>query len=117
MIGCIVRPCCAPPLHHVGARPTMGRSSNPQTFQPQMPETQEAAMNTQARIESPLLRSDDQGIATLTLHRPAARNALSEALIEALTREFDAIAADATVRAVVLTALGPVFSAGHDLKE
>jgi enoyl-CoA hydratase/carnithine racemase len=74
-------------------------------------------MNAEARIDSPLLRSDDQGIATLTLNRPASRNALSEALIDALTRELDAIAADAAIRAVVLTALGPVFSAGHDLKE
>ena len=43
---------------------------------------------------SPLLRSDAGGIVTLTLNRPAARNALSEALIEALTRELDRIAAD-----------------------
>ena len=54
---------------------------------------------------------------TLVLNRPAARNALSEALIAALTRELDAIAGDSTIRAVVLAAKGPVFSAGHDLKE
>src|SRR4051812_3944710 len=74
-------------------------------------------MNAEARIDSPLLRTDAQGIATLTLNRPGARNALSEALLDALTRELDAIAGDATIRAVVLTANGPVFSAGHDLKE
>lgn len=74
-------------------------------------------MNAEARIDSPLLRNDDQGIATLALNRPAARNALSEALLDALTREFDAVAHDPNIRAVVLTANGPVFSAGHDLKE
>ncbi|MDB5512962.1 MAG: enoyl-CoA hydratase, partial [Enterovirga sp.] len=66
---------------------------------------------------SPLLRSDADGIAQLTLDRPGARNALSEALIDALSAELDAIAADRRVRAVILAANGPVFSAGHDLKE
>jgi enoyl-CoA hydratase/carnithine racemase len=66
---------------------------------------------------SPLLRVDLEGITTLRLNRPGARNALSEALIDALTFELDAIAADSSVRAVVLTSQGPVFSAGHDLKE
>lgn len=65
----------------------------------------------------PLLRSDRNGVATLILNRPAARNALSEALLDALTRELDAIAVDPQVRVVVLAANGPVFSAGHDLKE
>ncbi|MFL5181555.1 MAG: enoyl-CoA hydratase, partial [Microvirga sp.] len=66
---------------------------------------------------SPLLRSDAGGIVTLTLNRPAARNALSEALIDALTHELDRIAADAAARVVMLTAAGPAFSSGHDLKE
>lgn len=64
-----------------------------------------------------LLRSDVGGIATLTLNRPQARHALSEALIEALSAGFDAIAADGSVRAVILTSEGPAFCAGHDLKE
>ncbi len=64
-----------------------------------------------------LLRHDSDGVATLTLNRPSARNALSGALIEALTAQFAAIAQDASVRAVVVAANGPVFSAGHDLKE
>jgi enoyl-CoA hydratase/carnithine racemase len=74
-------------------------------------------MNLEARIESPLLRADAAGVATLTLNRPAARNALSEALLDALTHELDAIAADRTVRAVILAGQGSVFSAGHDLRE
>lgn len=65
-----------------------------------------------------LLRSDAGGVATLTLNRPQARNALSEALIDALARELDAIADDRTVKAVIVTgAPGPCFSSGHDLKE
>ena len=64
-----------------------------------------------------LLREDQDGIAVLTLNRPQARNSLSEALLEALGDTLSAIAHDRAVRAVVLAALGPAFSAGHDLKE
>ncbi|MFJ5370700.1 enoyl-CoA hydratase [Bosea sp. CER48] len=64
-----------------------------------------------------LLRRDADGIATLTLNRPQARNPLSEAMLAALSEAFTAIAADRSVRAVILAAAGPVFSAGHDLKE
>jgi enoyl-CoA hydratase/carnithine racemase len=66
---------------------------------------------------SPLLRSDSGRIVTLTLNRPAARNALSEALIDALSGELDRIAEDPAVRVVLVTAEGSVFSSGHDLKE
>ena len=48
--------------------------------------------------ESDLLRSDKDGVATLTLNRPAARNALSQALMEALLAELDATARDASTR-------------------
>ena len=64
-----------------------------------------------------LLREDIAGIAVLTLNRPQARNSLSEAMLEALGDALTAIAHDASVRAVVLAANGPAFSAGHDLKE
>ncbi len=64
-----------------------------------------------------LLREDDAGIALLTLNRPEARNSLSEAMLHALGDTLSAIAADRAVRAVVLTANGPAFSAGHDMKE
>ena len=64
-----------------------------------------------------LLREDAGGIATLTLNRPQVRNPLSEAMLAALSETFTAIAADRSVKVVVLTAAGPVFSAGHDLKE
>jgi enoyl-CoA hydratase/carnithine racemase len=77
------------------------------------------AMNAHASPEtSPaLLREDAEGIATLTLNRPQARNPLSEAMLAALSQSFAAIAEDRRIRAVVLAAAGPVFSAGHDLKE
>ncbi len=70
------------------------------------------------REEPVVLRSQDaRGIVTLTLNRPHAFNALSEALLAALQREFDAIAEDESVRVVVLAAEGKAFCAGHDLKE
>ena len=64
-----------------------------------------------------LLREDIEDVAILTLNRPQARNSLSEAMLEALGDALTAIAHDASVRAVVLAANGPAFSAGHDLKE
>jgi enoyl-CoA hydratase/carnithine racemase len=66
---------------------------------------------------SVLLRERDGPIAILTLNRPAARNSLSEALLIALSEAWHDIAADQSVRAVVLTANGPAFCAGHDMKE
>lgn len=64
-----------------------------------------------------LLRHDDAGVTTLTLNRPQARNALSQAMLRALLDAFSAIAADASVRVVILAGAGPAFCAGHDLKE
>src|SRR5690349_4303554 len=64
-----------------------------------------------------LLRENAGSVAILTLNRPEARNSLSEALIGALADALAAIAADQSVRAVVIAANGPAFSAGHDLKE
>ena len=67
---------------------------------------------------APVLLSERKGsIAILTLNRPDARNSLSQAMLDALGQACSSIAADRSVRAVVLTANGPVFSAGHDLKE
>ncbi len=67
--------------------------------------------------EPVLLREDAGPVAIVTLNRPAARNSLSEALLLALDQAFQAIAADTAIRAVVLTANGTAFCAGHDLKE
>lgn len=56
------------------------------------------------------------GVATITLNRPEARNALSPAMKDALTMAAAAVAADEDVRAVVLTGAGGVFCAGGDLR-
>jgi len=53
----------------------------------------------------------------LTLNQPAARNSLSEGLIAELHAALRDIHDDAAVRAVVIAANGPAFSAGHDMKE
>jgi enoyl-CoA hydratase/carnithine racemase len=70
-----------------------------------------------AANEPVLLRKDLGAIVVLTLNRPRTRNTLTEAMLAALGDELTAIANDRAVRAVVLTAKGPAFSAGHDLKE
>jgi enoyl-CoA hydratase/carnithine racemase len=81
------------------------------------PATVAAAAAAAADSSLILLREDLAGVAVLTLNRPQARNSLSEAMLEALGDTLTAIAHDDTVRAVVLAANGPAFSAGHDLKE
>jgi enoyl-CoA hydratase/carnithine racemase len=60
---------------------------------------------------------DARGVVTLTLNRPQAFNALSEAVLMELQYQLDAIAEDESVRVVVLAAKGKAFCAGHDLKE
>jgi enoyl-CoA hydratase/carnithine racemase len=72
-----------------------------------------------ARIDDELvlLRRDEGGVAFLTLNRPRSRNALSVALMTRLEDSLAAIAADASVRVVVIAGAGPAFCAGHDLRE
>ena len=68
--------------------------------------------------EAPLVLSDRAGGAVrLTLNRGERYNPLSSAMIAALQREVDALAADREARVVILAAAGRGFSAGHDLKE
>jgi enoyl-CoA hydratase/carnithine racemase len=77
-----------------------------------MPQTSSAA------ADAPLvLREDAEAIATLTLNRPEARNALSAALMSALEEELARLASDDSVKVVVIAGAGPGFCAGHDLKE
>jgi enoyl-CoA hydratase/carnithine racemase len=64
-----------------------------------------------------LCSQDARGVVTLKLNRPQAFNALSEAVLADLQRDFDAITKDQSVRVVVLAAEGKAFCAGHDLKE
>ncbi|MCB4804868.1 enoyl-CoA hydratase [Methylobacterium brachiatum] len=77
-----------------------------------------AALAAPSSTDAPvLLRHDADGVATLTLNRPQARNALSMALMTALQDALDAIREDPAVRVVILRGAGPAFCAGHDLKE
>jgi enoyl-CoA hydratase/carnithine racemase len=65
----------------------------------------------------PVLRTDVDRVATITLNRPRQYNALSSAVLDSLHQELDSIAADASVRVVIVTGAGSAFCAGHDLKE
>ncbi len=69
--------------------------------------------------DTPLVLREDRadGLTTLTLNRPGQFNSLSQAMLTALQRELDAIAADVTRRVVVIAGAGKAFCAGHDLKE
>ncbi len=67
--------------------------------------------------EAMLLRSDANGIATLTLNRPKQYNALSEQLLKDLSAALTQIGADESVRVMILAAHGKAFCAGHDLKQ
>lgn len=71
-------------------------------------------MNTEPLV---LRSTDPRGVVTLTLNRPSAFNALSEAMLAALQSELDGVAADPQARVVVIAAQGKAFCAGHDLKE
>jgi enoyl-CoA hydratase/carnithine racemase len=64
-----------------------------------------------------LLREDANAVATLTLNRPGALNALSDAMLAELKAAFAALAEDRSVKAVILRGEGKAFCAGHDLKE
>jgi len=69
--------------------------------------------------QEPILLREDRpdGRTTLVLNRPAQFNSLSNAMLETLLAELQSIAADKTVRVVVLQGAGKAFCAGHDLKE
>ena len=67
--------------------------------------------------EPVLLREDRDGIATLTLNRPAQMNLLTEEMLTALQNSFDSIQKNKDIRVVILAAAGKGYCAGHDLKE
>jgi 2-(1,2-epoxy-1,2-dihydrophenyl)acetyl-CoA isomerase len=64
-----------------------------------------------------LLVDRTDGVATLTMNRPESMNSLSVALKEALRDTLAEVAADPSVRAVVLTGTGRGFCVGQDLRE
>jgi enoyl-CoA hydratase len=67
--------------------------------------------------EPTVLVEKGDGIATVTLNRPEALNALSTGLRDELTSAFESIAGDTDIGVVILTGAGRAFSAGVDLKE
>jgi enoyl-CoA hydratase/carnithine racemase len=70
-----------------------------------------------AANEPILLKDVREGIATLTLNRAPQRNSLSLDLMTAMQEALDGCGRDGSVKVVVIAANGPVFCAGHDLKE
>ena len=63
-----------------------------------------------------LLATREQGVLTLTMNRPEARNALSRPMIAALAAQLAAAETDAAVKCIVLTGAGRGFCAGGDVK-
>ena len=64
-----------------------------------------------------LLEYFDDRIARLTLNRPESRNSLSIAMLDGLADAFGQLSNKPDVKVIILQANGPVFCAGHDLKE
>jgi len=64
-----------------------------------------------------LERNDTGAVAHLKMNAPDKLNALSDAMLAALQSEFDSLAEDRSIRAIVLSGAGKAFCAGHDLKE
>ncbi|XP_064794686.1 enoyl-CoA hydratase domain-containing protein 3, mitochondrial-like isoform X1 [Oncorhynchus masou masou] len=70
---------------------------------------------TQTQAEPPTVRQQNNGIRRITLNKPKKRNALSLSMLESLRSNILADSHD--LRVIVISAKGPVFSSGHDLKE
>jgi enoyl-CoA hydratase len=68
--------------------------------------------------DAPVLYEVADHVATVTLNRPAVRNAMNTALREAMTERFTALAVDDDVRVIIVTGAGDkAFSAGADIRE
>lgn len=68
-------------------------------------------------FETVLIDKPDRDITRITLNRPEARNAQSVKLLYELNAAFDMAARDGETKVIVLTANGPHFSSGHDLRD
>ena len=64
-----------------------------------------------------ILTRIENGVFSICLNQPNSRNALSVAMLNSLSEALDHAEASPEVRVIVLSANGPVFCAGHDLKE
>lgn len=67
-------------------------------------------------MNNDLIETIEDGIATLTMNRPEARNALTRDMVDGLLEALPRLAADRSVRAVVITGAGGAFCAGGDVK-
>lgn len=65
----------------------------------------------------PVLLEQHQGLARITLNRPAQYNALSEEVLDSLQHILDRLAQDPSLQCVIIQATGKAFCAGHDLKQ
>ncbi len=68
-------------------------------------------------MKGPVIRSLGNGVLRLVLNDPSSRNSLSETMIEALHEALEEAAGDPEVRVIVISAMGPVYCSGHNLKE
>lgn len=75
------------------------------------------SVKTDLKTEELTLRSDVNGIRTITLNNPKKRNALSLSMLESIKADLTHNISSRDLRVIVLRANGPVFSSGHDLKE
>jgi enoyl-CoA hydratase/carnithine racemase len=81
-----------------------------------MKEKREARADMEAEMEMVLLERDGP-VGWLILNRPDKRNALSLRMMSEVLKKLEMIAEDPALRVVVIRGNGPVFSAGHDLRE
>ncbi len=82
-----------------------------------MPEPQSKPRPTPLAATDILVDRNDPAVVTVTINRPARRNALTLAMWTELGRIFSSLSTDAAVRAVILTGAGGAFSAGADISE
>jgi len=69
-------------------------------------------------MESPVsITQPQEGVATITLNRPSAFNALSEEMLATLKQSLQKVSTDKNIKVVILAAQGRAYCAGHDLKE
>src|SRR5690606_25331473 len=66
---------------------------------------------------APVQLHQQDGLARITLNRPAQYNALSEEVLDALKDILNTLAQDRELQCVILQAEGKAFCAGHDLKQ
>jgi enoyl-CoA hydratase/carnithine racemase len=82
------------------------------------PESRAMTVHTAVATEAlVLIERPEPGVAVLILNRPQSRNALSRAMMTAISTALERLGSDPAIAAIVLAANGPAFCAGHDLKE